>query len=87
MKVTDIHNIRLPDILVPMPENIDCVEALTLFNETCQAVRHFDEVQMKQLAMVVEFTGFSPGYLMWMSYCSLTSIMLPLQRTRDRGHL
>lgn len=59
MKVTDIHNIRLPDILVPMPENIDCVEALTLFNETCQAVRHFDEVQMKQLAMVVEFTGFS----------------------------
>ena len=59
MKVTDIHNIRLPDILVPMPENIDCVEALTLFNETCQAVRHFDEVQMKQLVMVVEFTGFS----------------------------
>lgn len=59
MKGTDIHNIRLPDILVPMPENIDCVEALTLFNETCQAVRHFDEVQMKQLAMVVEFTGFS----------------------------
>mgnify|MGYP002912363981 CR=1 FL=1 len=44
---------------MPMPENIDCVEALTLFNETCQAVRHFDEVQMKQLAMVVEFTGFS----------------------------
>ena len=35
------------------------MEALTLFNETCQAVRHFDEVQMKQLAMVVEFTGFS----------------------------
>ena len=59
MKVTDIHNIRLPDILVPMPENIDCVEALTLFNETCQAVKHFDEVQMKQLAMVVEFAGFS----------------------------
>ena len=29
----------------------------------------------------------SPGYLMWMSCCSLTSIMLPLQRTRDRGHL
>ena len=44
---------------MPMPENIDCVEALTLFNETCQAVRHFDEVQMKQLVMVVEFTGFS----------------------------
>lgn len=59
MKVTDIYNIRLPDILVPMPENIDCVEALTLFNETCQAVKHFDEVQMKQLAMVVEFAGFS----------------------------
>ena len=59
LEVTDIHNLRLPDILVPMPENIDCVEALTLFNETCQAVRHFDEVQMKQLAMVVEFTGFS----------------------------
>ena len=42
-----------------MPENIDCVEALTLFNETCQAVKRFDEVQMTQLAMVVEFTGFS----------------------------
>ena len=32
LEVTDIHNLRLPDILVPMPENIDCVEALTLFN-------------------------------------------------------
>lgn len=59
MEVTGIENLRLPDILVPMPENIDCVEALTLFNETCQAVKRFDEVQMTQLAMVVEFTGFS----------------------------
>lgn len=70
MKVTDIHNIRLPDILVPMPENIDCVEALTLFNETCQAVRHFDEVQMKQLAMVVEFTGFSSPTVLIFSWTS-----------------
>lgn len=59
MEVTGIENLRLPDILVPMPENIDCVEALTLFNETCQAVKRFDEVQMTQLAMVVEFTGFN----------------------------
>lgn len=59
MEVTGIENLRLPDILVPMPENIDCVETLTLFNETCQAVKCFDEVQMTQLAMVVEFTGFN----------------------------
>lgn len=59
MEVTGIENLRFPDILVPMPENIDCVETLTLFNETCQAVKCFDEVQMTQLAMVVEFTGFN----------------------------
>lgn len=59
MEVTGIENLRLPDILVPIPEDFDCVEALTLFNETCQAVKRFDEVQMTQLAMVVEFTGFS----------------------------
>lgn len=57
LKVTDIHNMKLPDILVPVPEDVKEISQLTLFNEMCQAVSRFDEVQMKQLAMVVEFTG------------------------------
>ncbi len=63
MQVTGINNRRLPDILVPIPEDIKEIEQLTLFNEMCQAVKGFDEVKMNQLAMVVEFTGFNdfPG--------------------------
>jgi len=59
MQVTGIHNRRLPDSLVPIPEDIKEIEQLTLFNEMCQAVKGFDETKMNQLAMVVEFTGFN----------------------------
>lgn len=55
--VAVIENLRLPDILVPTTEDLREVEQLTLFNEMCHAVKRFDEVKMKQLAMVVEFTG------------------------------
>lgn len=59
MKVTGIENLRLPDILVPIPEDLKEIEQMTLFNEMCQAVKGFDEVKMNQLAMVAEFTGFN----------------------------
>lgn len=59
MEVTGIENLRLPDILVPMPEDLKEIEQMKLFNEMCQAVKQFDEVKMNQLAMVVEFTGLN----------------------------
>ena len=59
MKVTGIHNMKLPDILVPIPEDVKEILQLTLFNEMCQTVSRFDEVQMKKLAMVVEFIGYT----------------------------
>lgn len=59
MEVTGIENLRLPDILVPLPEDLREIERMTLFNEMCQAVKRFDEVQMNQLAMVMEFTRFT----------------------------
>ena len=59
MEVTGIENLRLPDILVPMPEDLKEIEQMKLFNEMCQAVKRFDEVKMNQLAMVVEFTGLN----------------------------
>lgn len=58
MKVTGIHNMRLPDSLVPEPKDLKDVEQLTLFNEMCQEVRGFEEMEMTQLAMVIEFAGF-----------------------------
>ena len=57
MEVTGIENLRLPEMFVPIPEDIKEIELMTLFNEMCQAVKDFDEVKMNQLAMVVEFTG------------------------------
>ena len=57
MEVTGIENLRLPDIIVPIPEDIKEIELMTLFNEMCQTLKGFDEVKMNQLAMVVEFTG------------------------------
>ena len=57
MEVIENENLRLPDILVPIPEDLREVEQLTLFNEMCHAVKRFDEVKMNQLAMVVEFTS------------------------------
>jgi len=59
LNVTDIHNVRLPEILVPEPQKIEDIEELTFFNELCQAVKGFREVMMKQLTMVIEFTGFA----------------------------
>ena len=59
MEVTGIENLRLPDILVPMPEDLKEIEQMKLFNEMCQTVKQFDEVKMNQLAMVVEFTGLN----------------------------
>ena len=59
MEVTRIENLRLPDILVPIPEDLKEIEQMTLFNEMCHAVKRFDEVKMNQLAMVVEFTGLN----------------------------
>ena len=59
MEVTGIENLRLPDIFVPIPEDLKEIERMTLFNEMCQTVKRFDEVQMNQLAMVVEFTGLN----------------------------
>ena len=59
MEVTGIENLRLPDILVPIPEDLKEIERMTLFNEMCHAVKRFDEVKMNQLAMVVEFTGLN----------------------------
>ena len=56
-RVTDIHNIQLDEDLMAFVNNIDCIEALTSFNEMCQAVKKFNEMQMKQLSMVVEFVG------------------------------
>lgn len=59
MEVTGIENLRLPDIIVPIPEDVKEIELMTLFNEMCQTLKGFDEVKMNQLAMVVEFTGFN----------------------------
>ena len=59
MEVTRIESLRLPDILVPIPEDLKEIEQMTLFNEMCHAVKRFDEVKMNQLAMVVEFTGLN----------------------------
>ena len=57
MKVTEVKNLRLPDTLVPIPEDINEVQQLTLFNEMCRKVRRFQEAELKQLAAAVQFTG------------------------------
>lgn len=57
MKVTEVKNLRLPDTLVPIPEDINKIQQLTLFNEMCRKVRRFQEAELKQLATAVQFTG------------------------------
>lgn len=57
LKVTEVENLRLPDTLVPIPEDINEVQQLTLFNEMCRKVRRFQEAELKQLAAAVQFTG------------------------------
>lgn len=59
MKVTEVKNLRLPDTLVPIPEDINEIQQLTLFNEMCRKVRRFQEAELKQLAAAVQFTGLS----------------------------
>ena len=56
-RIEGVHNLRLPDSLVPEPDRLQCVEELTYFNELCQKVGGFDEGKMERLAMAVEFTG------------------------------
>lgn len=55
--VKAIHNVRLPENILPEPKDISNIVALTDFNELCQAVCGFDEEQMKKLSMVVEFVS------------------------------
>ena len=57
MKVTEVKNLRLPDTLVSIPEDINEIQQLTLFNEMCRKVRRFQEAELKQLATAVQFTG------------------------------
>ena len=57
MKVKKKKNLRLPDTLVPIPEDINEIQQLTLFNEMCRKVRRFQEAELKQLAAAVQFTG------------------------------
>lgn len=59
MKVTEVKNLRLPDTLVSIPEDINEIQQLTLFNEMCRKVRRFQEAELKQLAAAVQFTGLS----------------------------
>lgn len=47
MKVTEVKNLRLPDTLVPIPEDINEIQQLTLFNEMCRKVRRFQEAELK----------------------------------------
>ena len=57
MKVAEVKNLRLPDTLVSIPEDINEIQQLTLFNEMCRKVRRFQEAELKQLATAVQFTG------------------------------
>ena len=62
--VNGIENIRLPESILPSPEDMCMflqgdVRKLTLFNEMCQTVSRFDEAKMDQLAMAAGFVGTS----------------------------
>ena len=45
-RVEKVHNLRLPESLVPEPDGLRCVEGLTYFNELCQKVSRFDPEQI-----------------------------------------
>lgn len=55
--VEEVHNLRLPDSLVPEIEKLRCAEELTFFNEMCHQVSWFDAEKMERLAMAVELAG------------------------------
>lgn len=55
LEVTKVENLCLPEVLVPIPENLKEIEQLTYFNELCQMVEGFDEKRMKQFEMAAEF--------------------------------
>ncbi len=55
--VEEVHNLRLPESLVPEPEKLRCAEELTFFNEMCHQVNRFDAGKMERLAMAVELVG------------------------------
>ena len=62
--VNGIENIRLPESILPSPEDMCMslqgdVRKLTLFNEMCQTVSRFDEAKMDRLAMAAGFVGTS----------------------------
>ena len=62
--VNGIENIRLPESILPSPEDMCMflqgdVRKLTLFNEMCQTVSRFDETKMDRLAMAAGFVGTS----------------------------
>lgn len=62
--VNGIENIRLPESILPSPEDMCMslqgdVQKLTLFNEMCQTVSCFDEAKMDWLAMAAGFVGTS----------------------------
>ena len=62
--VNGIENIRLPESILPSPEDMCMslqgdVQKLTLFNEMYQTVSCFDEAKMDRLAMAAGFVGTS----------------------------
>ena len=62
--VNGIENIRLPESILPSPEDMCMslqgdIRKLTLFNEMCQTVSCFDEAKMDRLAMAAGFVGTS----------------------------
>ena len=62
--VNGIENIRLPESILPSPEDTCMflqgdIQKLTLFNEMCQTVSCFDEAKMDRLAMAAGFVGTS----------------------------
>lgn len=55
--VEEVHNLRLPESLVPGLDRLRCVEELTFFNEMCAQVSWFAPESMKRLEMAVELAG------------------------------
>lgn len=56
-KVKEIHNLHIPDSILPKPEDIRDIDDLTFFNELCRNICRFDEQKMERLSMAVEFVG------------------------------
>lgn len=56
-RVEEVHNLRLPESLVPEPLELKDAGELTYFNEMCQTVCMFNAEKMERLAMAAEFAG------------------------------